>query len=66
MRIASLLLVLPLILDIQAQDKINLMNGQVVDRKVLGQSTLEHPLPSAQEGPVDFSRRTHRRRVQRY
>lgn len=41
MRIASLLLVLPLILDIQAQDKINLMNGQVVDCKVLGQSTLE-------------------------
>lgn len=41
MRALFLLLFLPLGLRSSAQDKINLMNGQIVEGRVLGQSTLE-------------------------
>ena len=41
MRILLSILVLLVIAGAQAQDKINLMNGQVLEGKVIGQSTLE-------------------------
>lgn len=41
MRFFSLVLLLPFILTADAQDRINLMNGQVIEGKVLGQSSLE-------------------------
>jgi hypothetical protein len=41
MRALHLLLLLPLHLLSSAQDKINLMNGQIIEGRVLGQSTLE-------------------------
>ncbi len=67
MRKSSILLLLLLLLPMVmvAQDRINLMNGQIVEAKVLGQSSLEVRYQVRKKDRLIERYGTHRWRVQR-